>query len=237
MWLLHDSFHFRRDPMDRSIVALAACSFVAVLVMSSPAAAEIFRWDDEDGNRHLTNDINQVPAQYRDQALADDAGRKATNARINMIDAPPSAGDSGGADGTAPRGVPAAASTSPQQNANPMPGGQSEMWWRQTSLQLQRNVAAAKNALAAAEDRGDDSNSVTVGRRRGSAGRGGSPSRAGGRRHRGRTGGSDSGDYTEYSYERDLDELEVAVGDAERAYRDFHDQARRAEVPHGWLRR
>jgi len=219
--------------MDRSIVAFAACSFFAVLVMSSSAAAEIYRWDDEDGNRHLTNDLNEVPAQYRDQALADDAGRKATNSRINIIDAEPAAGNSGGAEGIAPRGAPApAAAAVQQQNANPMPGGQSEMWWRQTALQLQRNVAAAQNALDNAQDRRGDDDSVSINRRRGS-GRGRGP----GRRGRVGGGGSDSSDYTEYSYERDLDELEVAVADAERAYQDFHDQARRAEVPKGWLRR
>lgn len=226
--------------MDRSIIALAACSILAALVMSSTAAAEIYRWDDEKGVRHLVNDINDVPARYREVALSDDAARRATNNQVNIMDSPRRADTAGAAEGAASRGVPAAASAAPRPATNSMPGGQSEMWWRQTALQLQRNVTSARNALSAAQDR-DDDDSVTIsgrGRRdRGSARSGGGRARAGGRHPRGRIGGSGSSDYTEYSYERDLDELEVAVADAERAYQDFHNQARRAEVPPGWLRR
>jgi hypothetical protein len=215
--------------MDRSKTVLALFSLLALFIMSTSATADIYRWDDENGSRHLVNDINEVPAKYREAALADYAKRTATNNRVNVI------GDSGDSDAkgaSAPQGAPAAAQASPQPMANPMPGGQSEMWWRQNAMQLERNVRAAKSALEKAQTRHDDDDDgvTVVGRgRRGGVGRG--PGR-----HPGRRGGSDSSDYTEYSRETDLDELEVAVDDAERAYQDFHDQARRADVPMGWLR-
>ena len=101
-------------------------------------------------------------------------------------------------------------------------------------MQLERNLRSAKSALAKAQSRHDDDDGVTVvgrGRRGGAAG-------PGGRRRPGRrSGGDSSSDYTEYSQETDLDQLEVEVEDAERSYQDFYDQARRAGVPMGWLRR
>lgn len=210
--------------MGRSNVILAVISLLTVFFLSAGASANIYRWDDENGNRHLVNDINEVPAQYREAALADYAERTATNDRVNYVDTPDHD----------PTGMPAAAQTSPQPSANPMPGGQSEMWWRQNAMQLERNLNAAKSALAKAQTSHEEDDGVTVvgrGRRGGAAGHGG------GRHPRRRIGGDSSSDYTEYSYETDLDQLEVEVEDAERAYQDFHDQARRASVPMGWLRR
>jgi hypothetical protein len=220
--------------MDRFHACFAASCLVAIFLWSTHAAADIYRWDDENGARQATNHLEDVPKKYREAAIADLERRKATNNRINIIEP-----DAKGTAST-PRnaGAPAAAPASPQRpSANPMPGGQSEMWWRQTALQLERNVNAAKSALSKAQSSHKEDAGVTiVGRGRGGRGPGaGGPGRPGARA---RLGNNDSSsDYTEYSHERDLDELEVAVEDAERAYNDFHDQARRADVPNGWLRR
>ncbi len=217
--------------MGRSNVVLAVILLLTVFFLSVGASANIYRWDDENGHRHLVNDIYDVPAQFREAALADYAERTATNDRVNFVDAPDH-----GATGASPNrtGMPAAAQNSFRPTANPMPGGQSEMWWRQNAMQLERNIRSAKSALAKAQSRHDDDDGITVvgrGRRGGAADRGG-------RRHPGRRiGGNSSSDYTEYSQETDLDQLEVEVEDAERSYQDFRDQARRAEVPMGWLRR
>jgi hypothetical protein len=229
---LRDSVDHWRIPMDRSIAILAALSLFTVLTLSSSAAADIYRWDDEKGSRHLVNDINDVPPEYREAAFADQAERRATNGRVNIVDDSDAAKAS---PGPSRAEVPAAAQAPSQPAANPMPGGQSEMWWRQTALQLERNVSSAKSALSKGQTSHDEDDSVTVGGR-GRRGPGTGPS-PGGRRHpRGRAG-SGSDDYTDYSRETDLDSLEVAVEDAERAYADFHDEARRADVPAGWLRR
>jgi hypothetical protein len=105
--------------------------------------------------------------------------------------------------------------------------------WRRTSLKLDRNLDAAKSALEHAQDTHDEDDGVTVvgrGRRAGATG-------PGARRMRRGIGNDDSSDYTDYSHEKDLDELEVTVEDAQQAIADLHDQARRSGVPQGWLRR
>ena len=44
------------------------------LVCAGPAAAEIYRWRDEGGREHFTQDLNQVPPRYRKQAEEAAAG-------------------------------------------------------------------------------------------------------------------------------------------------------------------
>jgi len=43
-----------------AVIAVFYCLFVA-----HPAASEIYRWTDEQGNLHFTSDPNQVPSQYK----------------------------------------------------------------------------------------------------------------------------------------------------------------------------
>jgi clan AA aspartic protease (TIGR02281 family) len=45
--------------------------FLALLAAlhAGGASAEIYRWTDPEGNLHFTEDLSQVPAQYREQAL------------------------------------------------------------------------------------------------------------------------------------------------------------------------
>jgi hypothetical protein len=223
--------------MDRSIAIFAALSlFTALILAASTATAEIYRWDDENGDRHLVGDINEVPEHFREAALADNAQRNSKNHQINIIDAKKAPSDTG----QRQRGPAAASASPPQQAANPMPGGQPEMWWRQTALQLERNISAAKSALSRAQAAQEDDDNVTISGRGARARSGNTAGRGSrGRAPRGRAGSnnSSSSDYTEYSEQQDVDQLEVAVEDAEREYDDFHDQARRAEVPNGWLRR
>jgi hypothetical protein len=37
------------------------------VLVAHPAASEIYRWTDEQGNVHFTSDRNQVPSKYRNQ--------------------------------------------------------------------------------------------------------------------------------------------------------------------------
>jgi len=50
----------------RSFRSIAAA---CVLLAAAPAAAEIYRWTDEQGREHFTQDLGQVPPQHRSQAV------------------------------------------------------------------------------------------------------------------------------------------------------------------------
>ena len=41
---------------------------LSIFLLAAPAAAEIYRWTDENGRVHFTQDLGQVPARYRKQA-------------------------------------------------------------------------------------------------------------------------------------------------------------------------
>ena len=47
-----------------------AICLLALLLQTSDASSEIFRWTDEAGNLHFAQSIQQVPPQHRKQALA-----------------------------------------------------------------------------------------------------------------------------------------------------------------------
>lgn len=76
----------RRDPRSRSASttrthtarpcaqACAAGLVALALCIAAPSSAEIYRWTDEHGKLHFTQDLNQVPPQYRRAA---DASTKA----------------------------------------------------------------------------------------------------------------------------------------------------------------
>jgi len=218
--------------MHRSNFFLAALALSAAVLMSSAATADIYRWDDESGNRHLVNDINEVPAEYREAAIADYEKRTAKHgAGVNVIGDP---GHSSAKSAPPRSAAPPAAQGAAQAAPNPMPGGQPEMWWRQNAMKLDRNLRAAESALEKARASEDD-DSVTIGRGRRGA-RAGTGGRGHGRHRAPRVAGDGSNDYTEYSAESDINAFEVSVEDAERAKEDFHNQARRAGVPQGWLR-
>ena len=51
----------------------AAICLLALLLQTSDASSEIFRWTDEAGKLHFAQSIQQVPPQYRKQALRESA--------------------------------------------------------------------------------------------------------------------------------------------------------------------
>jgi clan AA aspartic protease (TIGR02281 family) len=59
---------FGRPEMRRWAICL-----LALLLQTSDASSEIFRWTDESGNLHFAQSIQKVPAQYRKQALGQSA--------------------------------------------------------------------------------------------------------------------------------------------------------------------
>ena len=51
----------------------SAICLLALLLQTSDASSEIFRWVDEAGKLHFAQSIQQVPPQYRKQALGQSA--------------------------------------------------------------------------------------------------------------------------------------------------------------------
>jgi clan AA aspartic protease (TIGR02281 family) len=52
-----------------------AIFLMALLLQASEASSEIFRWVDEAGKLHFAQDIQQVPPEYRKQALSESAAK------------------------------------------------------------------------------------------------------------------------------------------------------------------
>jgi clan AA aspartic protease (TIGR02281 family) len=57
----------------------AAICLLALLLQTSDASSEIFRWVDEAGKLHFAQSMQQVPPQYRKQALAESATKSDGN--------------------------------------------------------------------------------------------------------------------------------------------------------------
>ena len=54
----------------------SAICLLALLLQTSNASSEIFRWTDEAGKLHFAQSIQQVPPQYREQALGQSTAKR-----------------------------------------------------------------------------------------------------------------------------------------------------------------
>lgn len=54
--------------LSRAVVSTLAFAFCTLV--THPAASEIYRWTDAQGQLHFSSDLNQVPERYRDQTAA-----------------------------------------------------------------------------------------------------------------------------------------------------------------------
>lgn len=192
-------------------LALAAASLVCFYLTASGASSEIYRWVDESGHQHLTNQLSEVPPEYRDQALADAQSRKGGGS-VSHFDEDDAALSSS----TAPEEpIPAAA------NGSVTRGGHDEDWWRAQSMERQRQIEQAESALEIAREEEENTSDIyfAPGAKRGPR----RPARA----------AALSGDYED---EPTIAELEAELGRARRDFESFEDRARRADVPPGWLR-
>ncbi|MCH8083564.1 MAG: retroviral-like aspartic protease family protein [Myxococcales bacterium] len=54
----------------------SAICLLALVLQTSDASSEIFRWTDEAGNLHFAQSIQQVPPQYRKQALSKSTSKR-----------------------------------------------------------------------------------------------------------------------------------------------------------------
>lgn len=53
----------------------SAICLLALVLQTSDASSEIFRWTDEAGNLHFAQSIREVPPQYRKQALSESSSK------------------------------------------------------------------------------------------------------------------------------------------------------------------
>jgi len=74
----------------RSIVVAAAC---ILLFSASPVRADFYRYVDRDGKEFFTNDVKQIPPQYRSSASL----LKTDDSRVSIGDKPADTGKSTGA--------------------------------------------------------------------------------------------------------------------------------------------
>ena len=58
------------------IIALSVCMFAAGLLYAQDAGAEIYRYTDEKGSVHITDDKNSIPAKYRSKAIEYKPGKR-----------------------------------------------------------------------------------------------------------------------------------------------------------------
>jgi hypothetical protein len=185
---------------------------VSIWLVTSSASAEIYRYRDADGNVHAVSSLDMVPAEHRKAAWTDAKGRSGgSGGSVNIVEVPTRAAK--------PAETPAASA--------PSGPPQTEDWWRSMAIQKQRAVEDAQAALEAAEKEEEDwtGKGLSPGGRRG-RGPGVGPGR---RRGRGN-------DVYVGEDEPTVEELQTALGRAERDLSDFNERARKAAVPPGWLR-
>ena len=200
---------------------------------ASPGAAQIYRWTDANGALHFTQDLTEVPADQREAAAA---RWTKSDARINITGVaptrPPSTRPTSSSLEAAP--VPSATPTNATSRTSAAseaaarsvhrPGGKPESWWRGRHRALSTRVVLAEKKIASIEAAGSLPASFKYSRRA--------------RRDRDRARWEKNKAKREAKREktRALAEANVALAKARQDLTAFREQARRADVPPGWLR-
>jgi hypothetical protein len=128
----------------------------AVWLVAAPAAAEVYRWTDPQGNVHYTSDLTRVPPDQREAAQA--SGGEPKGGAVMRIESRPPAKPA------APAVTPgSAAAAAPPPPAEESYGGRTESWWR-------AEAAKHREAIARLEEQTEQ---CTAGEFRWSAGAGG----------------------------------------------------------------
>ncbi len=202
--------------MTRIGMALVTVALGAVMLgMPMIASAELYRYDDENGKRHVANDINDVPVQFREAALADLKAR-GNGDTLTITD-----GDDSKLPSKATPSAPAA-TTLTEDPARI--GGYDRYWWKEQMEKKQGRVDEVQQALDIKKSgRQKVSDDIS-----GKAGPGGPKVDDSDSRGFGRAGLRDE-DMT-------VDKLEVLLAEAEGDLDEFKQRARQENVPPGWLR-
>jgi len=190
-----------------------------------PATADIYRWTDADGAEHYTQDLDAVPALYRDAARA---RWEASRRRISVTGASPtrSLADEP-ATGPAARALSDRDAASTRRAATESldwPGGRSESEWRGDLAAREQAVASAERRIAeieassSAPGSGDYSNRARSNKDRA-------------RWERGRELRAN-----QRAKAKRLARAHARRARAEQSLEQFRERARRAGVPPGWLR-
>jgi hypothetical protein len=207
-------------------MVLAAIVFSAAVSLSSTSSAEIYRYVDSEGELNVVSDLSMIPVQYRDAAIAEEKSRSGGSLNIveGLDDAELDAPAAPSAQGQS--AFPGAATTStPSQIA-----GHDQLWWQNGARDRQKKVADLEGQLETAKaDEDDWSNQIY--RRPGGRG-----SHAGKRHGEHHTGAALALSDDDDTYEPTAEELEAMLNEAEQDLGNFHEQARQAGVPPGWLR-
>jgi hypothetical protein len=209
--------------MNRIGKALFTAALGATLVaIPFVADAELYRYDDENGQRHVVDDINLIPAQFRDAALTDAEARK--NKDVNIID---------GIDTTLPPGSTAGAagatSTSSHGGSN-LIDGHDQAWWQATVQNRQGRIDELQNQIDEANKKEYEFSRLPEN------------SKGGEGRERGSSLGKKSILSDESGKEINDDSLtssewrQKQLDEAEAEMEEFKESARRKGVPPGWLR-
>jgi hypothetical protein len=182
-------------------------ALVALLLgLAAPAAAEIYRWTDEQGNEHFSSNAHDVPPEHRTQAR--EAG-SAAGGHVNRFEssgAPPPARSLS----TTPRTV-RPAKLPPPGSARGTTEGTGRTNWQSQAQDLELAIQRAEERLDECEKRRmPDLDNLRVGRNV----------------HRNRSLGGLG----------DCDPERQRVEEAEQRLADFEDRAREAGVPPGWIR-
>jgi len=73
-----------------SRVTTASIALLVSIWLIAPAAgAEIYRYQDANGNVHAVSSLDKVPAEYREAAYTDAKARRGGS--VNVVDVPPRA--------------------------------------------------------------------------------------------------------------------------------------------------
>jgi hypothetical protein len=214
--------------MNRPIKAALGCILMTGFFAGTfvpCAVAEIYRWTDDSGREHFTQDLSRVPATLRR-----DAERRASEpvGQINVIPSTPrhSTREPLPAAGHLRTDSDTAAPTT--RRLGPLVelrGGRDEAWWRREWQRQVNTVATLERKLKSIEESSAAPSNVDYS-------------------WRARSGNKDRQRYERNKQRRDNQRARAkaaakarsALANAERLKAQFAETARRAGVPPGWIR-
>lgn len=199
------------------------------LALAHSSSAQIFRWTDEAGRTHFTQTLEDVPPAHREAARArwDQSGE-----RISITGVPPTPPRGGAtpARSSSATDAPSAAREGRDLRAGRLlrdgarPGGRPETYWRGRYRKLATAVQTAERKVDVIAESSAAPGSVDYSRR------------ARRDRERARWERSRALRANQRQRAEKLAKAQLALTDAREALDAFLEDARRADVPPGWVR-